>query len=151
MNCAFMKIILYRFSFVLYEIISISINYIFFVDDVVPIEIKLMSDKKSVPLYLNLLESGFEEKRDIRLVIVGKKGSGKTSLVKRLFGVDKSEIPEVTSTNGIEIHRIRCDANTDAGIWNILDGKIFKLLTFIILYNRKVLDIYEWNNVPFCC
>ncbi|XP_076084973.1 uncharacterized protein LOC143055700 [Mytilus galloprovincialis] len=95
-----------------------------FTDDVVPIEIKLMSDKKSVPLYLNLLESGFEEKRDIRLVIVGKKGSGKTSLVKRLFGVDKSEIPEVTSTNGIEIHRIRCDANTDAGIWNILDGNI---------------------------
>lgn len=90
----------------------------------IPIEIKLMSDKKYIPLYLNLLKSGSEKKRDIRLVIVGKKGSGKTSLVKRLF---EEEIEEVPSTNGIDIHRIRCKANSDDGIWNKLEGITFCL------------------------
>ncbi|CAG2237646.1 unnamed protein product [Mytilus edulis] len=90
-------------------------------DDKVPIEIKLMTDKKSVPLYLKLLESGSEKKRDIRLVIVGKKGAGKTSLLKRLFG-EEIHNRELTSTNGIEIHRIRCNANYDDSEWNKLDG-----------------------------
>ena len=48
-----------------------------------------MADKRSIDLYLKLLESGSEKKRDIRLVIVGKKGAGKTSLVKRLFNEGK--------------------------------------------------------------
>ncbi|XP_076108705.1 uncharacterized protein LOC143076733 [Mytilus galloprovincialis] len=85
----------------------------------VPTEIKLMADKRSVPLYLKLLESGSEKKRDIRLVIVGKKGAGKTSLIRRLFSEENTD---VTSTNGIEIHKIKCKAMTDDGIWNKLDG-----------------------------
>ncbi|XP_063418000.1 uncharacterized protein LOC134700550 [Mytilus trossulus] len=84
----------------------------------VPTEIKLMADKRSIDLYLKLLESGSEKKRDIRLVVVGKKGSGKTSLIRRLFGED---ITDVTSTNGIEIHKIKCKAMSDDGIWNKLD------------------------------
>ncbi|VDI67110.1 Hypothetical predicted protein [Mytilus galloprovincialis] len=92
-----------------------------FADDKVPIEIRQMSNKKYVPLYLKLLESGSEKKRDIRLVIVGKKGTGKTSLLKRLFREDINN-SELTSTNGIEIHRIRCKANYDDGIWYKLDG-----------------------------
>ncbi|VDI03474.1 Hypothetical predicted protein, partial [Mytilus galloprovincialis] len=87
-------------------------------DDNVPTEIRLMSDKKSLPLYLKLLESGSEKKRDIRLVIVGEKGAGKPSFLKRLF---EEEIGEVTSTNGIEIHRIKCLAESDDGIWNKLE------------------------------
>ncbi|CAC5410390.1 unnamed protein product [Mytilus coruscus] len=89
------------------------------IDDMVPTEIKLMADTRSVPLYLKLLESGSEKKRDIRLVIVGKKGAGKTSLIKRLFSEENTD---VTSTNGIEIHTIKCKAMTDDGIWNKLDG-----------------------------
>lgn len=81
-----------------------------------------MSDKKFVPLYLKLLESGSEKKRDIRLVIVGKKGTGKTSLLKRLLGEDMHN-RRVSSTNAIEIHKIRCKAND--GEWYKLDGKYF--------------------------
>ncbi|VDI34788.1 Hypothetical predicted protein [Mytilus galloprovincialis] len=88
-------------------------------DDMVPTEIRLMTDKKSIDLYLKLLESDSEKKRDIRLVVVGKKGSGKTSLIRRLFGED---ITDVNSTNGIEIHKIKCKAMSDDGIWNKLDG-----------------------------
>ncbi|XP_063406306.1 ankyrin repeat, SAM and basic leucine zipper domain-containing protein 1-like [Mytilus trossulus] len=80
--------------------------------DMVPTEIKLMADKRSIDMYLKLLQSGYELKRDIRLVVVGKKGAGKTTLIRRLFGED---ITDVTSTNGIEIHKIKCK---DDGIWN---------------------------------
>ncbi|VDI80209.1 Hypothetical predicted protein [Mytilus galloprovincialis] len=91
-------------------------------NDKVPIEIKLMSDKKYVPLYLKLLESGSEKKRDIRLVILGKKGSGKTSFLKRLLREDINTIRMVTSTDGISIHRTRCNVNSDDSIWNKFDG-----------------------------
>ncbi|VDI49311.1 Hypothetical predicted protein [Mytilus galloprovincialis] len=87
-------------------------------DGVVPTEIRSMTDKGSIDLYLKLLESGSEKKRDIRLVVVGKKGAGKTSLIRRLFG---EEIEGVSSTNKIEIHRIKCKAMSDEGIWNKLD------------------------------
>ncbi|XP_071167915.1 uncharacterized protein [Mytilus edulis] len=50
------------------------------------------------------------------------KGSGKTSLLKRLFGEEISMVKEVASTNGIEIHKIKCKANFDDGKWNKLDG-----------------------------
>lgn len=147
MHVCFMSICPYPFILFFTKLYILLIIWIFFVDDIVPNEIKLMSDKRSVPLYLDLLKSGSEKKRDIRIVIVGKKGSGKTSLVRKLFG---KKIEEVTSTNGIEIHRIRCNANTDDGIWNIYDGMTFKLYLFLILYNREVFKIYEWNNFPFC-
>ncbi|XP_071144486.1 uncharacterized protein [Mytilus edulis] len=93
-----------------------------------------MADKKVVPLYLKLLESGSEKKRDIRLVVVGKKGAGKTSFVKRLFS---EEITDVTSTNGIEIHRIKCKTMSDDGIWDKFDG------------NNEELEIYERLLKPY--
>ncbi|CAG2237690.1 unnamed protein product [Mytilus edulis] len=90
--------------------------------DVVPTEIKSMTDKQSVPLYLHLLESGSEKKRDIRLVVVGKKEAGKTSLLRRLFS---EGIEDVHSTNGIEIHTITCKTKSDDGIWNKSDGMMY--------------------------
>ncbi|VDI67113.1 Hypothetical predicted protein [Mytilus galloprovincialis] len=92
-----------------------------FEDNKIPIGIKLMSDKEFVPLYLKLLESGSEKKKDIRLVVVGKKGTGKTSLVKRLLGEDIHNV-RLSSTNGIDIHKIRCKANYNDGEWYKLDG-----------------------------
>lgn len=100
----------------------------YIVDDEVPIEIRLLTDKKYVPLYLQLLESGSEKKRDIRLVIVGKKGAGKTSLVKRLFGEVEGDIP---STNGIEIHRIKCKTKSNSSNWKKIDGKVFFNLPYL--------------------
>lgn len=103
--------------------------YHYIVDDEVPIEIRLLTDKKYVPLYLQLLESGSEKKRDIRLVIVGKQGAGKTSLVKRLF----REVEEdITSTNGIEIHRIRFKTKSNSSNWKKIDGKVFFNLPSLI-------------------
>ncbi|CAC5371597.1 unnamed protein product [Mytilus coruscus] len=72
-------------------------------------------DETSIKIYLKALETGSERRRDINLVIVGKKGVGKTSLVRRLFG---ENIDDVKSTNGIEIHRRRCRISLNNWEWN---------------------------------
>ena len=77
-------------------------------------------DHESIAIYLNALESGSERRRDINLIIVGKKSVGKTSLVRRLFG---EELQSVKSTNGIEIHRRRCRINLSNCEWNKVLGK----------------------------
>ncbi|CAG2254092.1 unnamed protein product [Mytilus edulis] len=79
---------------------SANIQEIPIPEDKVPIEIKSMTDHKSVELYLQLLESGSEKKRDIRLVSVGEKGTGKTSLIKKLFGEDITGNNKKTEIHG---------------------------------------------------
>lgn len=75
-------------------------------------------DQHSIDIYLRALKSGSEKRRDINLVIVGKKGAGKTSLVHRLFGEDFANLE---STNGIEIHRRQCKIKSDE--WTKIGGK----------------------------
>ncbi|XP_063436869.1 ankyrin repeat and sterile alpha motif domain-containing protein 1B-like [Mytilus trossulus] len=92
-------------------------------DSKIPEQIKNM-DHESIDIYLNALESGSERRRDINLIIVGKKSVGKTSLVRRLFG---EELQSVKSTNGIEIHRRRCRINLSNCEWNkVLDTGLVK-------------------------
>ncbi|CAG2196640.1 RP-L37Ae [Mytilus edulis] len=92
-------------------------------DSKIPEQIKKM-DHESIAIYLNALESGSERRRDINLIIVGKKSVGKTSLVRRLFG---EELQSVKSTNGIEIHRRRCRINLSNWEWNkVLDTRLVK-------------------------
>ncbi|XP_076081053.1 uncharacterized protein LOC143051961 [Mytilus galloprovincialis] len=92
-------------------------------DSKIPEQIKKM-DHESIAIYLNALESGSERRRDIKLIIVGKKSVGKTFLVRRLFG---EELQSVKSTNGIEIHRLRCRINLSNCEWNkVLDTRLVK-------------------------
>ncbi|CAC5414722.1 unnamed protein product [Mytilus coruscus] len=117
-------------------------------DDIVPTEMKLMADKRSVLLYLKLLESGSEKKRDIRLVIVGKKGAGKTSLIKRLFSEDNID---VTSTNGIEIHTIKCKAMSDDGIWKKSEGtnEETEFDARLLKQYKRTIEASEETHTPF--
>lgn len=59
-----------------------------------------------------------------RLLNEGKKSAGITSLMKKIFGGKNAEI---TSTNRIDIHNIKCKSKSNDGIWNKLDGIMFKL------------------------
>lgn len=77
-------------------------------------------DENAIKIYLKTLATGSERRRDINLVIVGKKGVGKTSLVRRLFG---ENINDVKSTNGMEIHRSRCRISLNDWEWNKIPGK----------------------------
>ncbi|CAG2196111.1 unnamed protein product [Mytilus edulis] len=74
----------------------------------------LRMDNESIEIYKKALESGSEIKHDIRIIIVGKKGAGKTSLVRNLL---KENLYNVDSTNGIDIHVKRCKIRTADGKW----------------------------------
>ncbi|XP_063436948.1 death-associated protein kinase 1-like [Mytilus trossulus] len=110
-------------------------------DNKIPEQIKKM-DHESIAIYLNALESGSERRRDINLIIVGKKSVGKTSLVRRLFG---EELQSVKSTNGIEIHRRRCRINLSNWEWNkLLDTRLVKEASI----NNRILQsiVKEWHQ-----
>ncbi|XP_052094031.1 uncharacterized protein LOC127730022 [Mytilus californianus] len=84
----------------------------------IPDEI-LRMDKKSIDLYLRILETGTETRRDIRVIVVGKQGVGKTSLIRRLLCEDVSN---VQSTNGIDIYVKKCKIRIRDGKWMLEKG-----------------------------
>ncbi|XP_053385683.1 uncharacterized protein LOC123537873 [Mercenaria mercenaria] len=84
-----------------------------------PVEI-LRMDKKSIELYKRALSEGQEAVHNIRVMVVGHYGVGKTTLTKRLFGEDV-DINQRESTNGIDVHVRRCKVSLETGEWKILD------------------------------
>lgn len=69
--------------------------------------------------YLNALQSGEEERRYVRIQVIGKEKVGKTSLVRRLLG---QEINDVVSTDGIDIYKT-CQIRTSDGKWIVGEGE----------------------------
>ena len=65
------------------------------------------------------IESKFEKSSCIRVIIIGKEGVGKTSLLRRLL---KENIDDVQSTDGVEIVTNRCKISIN-GEWKIEKGK----------------------------
>ncbi|XP_063448205.1 uncharacterized protein LOC134727748 [Mytilus trossulus] len=63
--------------------------------------------------YLNALQFGEEERRYVRIQVIGKDRVGKTSLVRRLLG---KGIDDVRSTDGIDIDKT-CQIRTSDGEW----------------------------------
>lgn len=57
--------------------------------------------KKNIEIYLEQLESGKEEQNEVKIVLIGDGGAGKTSLVKRLFGKEFND--NESPTHGIII------------------------------------------------
>lgn len=83
-------------------------------------------DDKSIELYKQALSEGKEAVHNIRVMIVGPFGAGKTTLKKRLFG-ESVDISKRESTDGIDVHVKRCKVSLDTGQWNMVDkGKRLK-------------------------
>ncbi|XP_076085955.1 uncharacterized protein LOC143056690 [Mytilus galloprovincialis] len=80
-------------------------------------------DHESVSTYLTCLKDGKERSNGIRLVIVGRKNTGKTCLTKRLL---KESVENVQKTNGIEIHTLKCRGKVDDGDWIFHDGRTYE-------------------------
>ncbi|VDI65598.1 Hypothetical predicted protein [Mytilus galloprovincialis] len=98
----------------------------------------LRMDNESIEIYKKALESGSEIKHDIRIIIVGKKGAGKTSLVRNLL---KENLDNVDSTNGIDIHVKRCKIRTADGKWFLQEGSFIsdvsqRMLRSMIIQTR---------------
>ncbi|KAK3575701.1 hypothetical protein CHS0354_027224, partial [Potamilus streckersoni] len=73
-------------------------------------------DAKSLHMYKEALRGGKENVYNIRLMVVGQYGVGKTTLTKRLLGKDIN-ISERKSTEGIDVH-IECSkVSLSSGEW----------------------------------
>ncbi|KAL3878070.1 hypothetical protein ACJMK2_035703 [Sinanodonta woodiana] len=81
----------------------------------IPVEILNMDDR-SIQLFKNALKDGKENVYSIRVMVVGHKGVGKTTLIKRLLGKDVN-ISERRSTEGIDVHLHFCDVSLSSHEW----------------------------------
>lgn len=70
--------------------------------------------------YLRILKDGKERRYFIKIFILGKKGVGKTSLMRRLL---REEINDVQSTDGIDIVK-RCKVRVHDGKWIFCKGTL---------------------------
>lgn len=89
----------------------------------IPDEIKRL-DNKSIERYCQLLRGKMDKRRHFRLVVVGPKGSGKTSLVRRILQQPLDKPSKVKSTNGIDIHIMKCKIRTNSGQWIFMKGTV---------------------------
>lgn len=89
----------------------------------IPEEIKRL-DPKSIEKYCQLLQGKMAKRQHFRLVVVGPKGSGKTSLVRRILQQPLDKTSEVKSTNGIDIHILKCKIQTKSGKWIFMEGTL---------------------------
>ncbi|KAH3863896.1 uncharacterized protein LOC127866672 [Dreissena polymorpha] len=78
----------------------------------VPNDVKNM-DEKAIEIYSKALKDGVEEIKNIRLMVLGMFGVGKTSLVNNMIKDfrDKNIVPQ--STEGIDLHRCQLMENGD--------------------------------------
>ena len=100
-----------------------------------PVEIMRM-DSKSIELYKQALEDGKEEDYNIRIMVVGPFGVGKTAFTNRLLCQDVN-IDERNSTDGIDVHVKRCKVSLETQQW-IVDAPGILLLYKIILEYYEV-------------
>ncbi|KAL3887957.1 hypothetical protein ACJMK2_000342 [Sinanodonta woodiana] len=73
-------------------------------------------DDNSIQLYKKALDAGMEKVYNIRVMVVGQFGVGKTTLIKRLLG-QKVDISESKSTEGIDVHKHCSKISLDKGEW----------------------------------
>lgn len=81
-----------------------------------PAEILRMKDKDAIELYKKALNDGEEKVYNIRLMIVGHFGVGKTALTKRFLN-KKFDITKRVSTEGIDLHIGKMTINLKNGEW----------------------------------
>ncbi|KAK3584404.1 hypothetical protein CHS0354_010180 [Potamilus streckersoni] len=92
-----------------------KLEYADYHDPVIPAEI-LKMDTRSLDIYKEALQSGKEKVYNIRLMVVGQYGVGKTTLTKRLLGEDVL-IYNRKSTEGIDVHVECCKVSLATGEW----------------------------------
>ncbi|KAL3888025.1 hypothetical protein ACJMK2_000408 [Sinanodonta woodiana] len=73
-------------------------------------------DRNSLHLYKKALDAGKEKVYNVRVIVVGQYGVGKTTLIKRLLG-QQVDIAERKSTEGIDVHKHCFKISLDKGEW----------------------------------
>ncbi|VDI42841.1 Hypothetical predicted protein [Mytilus galloprovincialis] len=122
--------------------VSGSVSSLRTTEHLIPDEL-LKQNKKSVEIYKDCLKFGEERRNKVRIILVGPKGSGKTSLLRRLL---RQPIVDVKSTNGVEIHISKCKARLRDMKWICRAGSVVeedvksRLLQSIINTYKKMKD-----------
>lgn len=71
-------------------------------------------DEHDRSIFLEAAKSGIAVRFNIRIILVGKQGVGKTCLLRRLM---RESIDDVESTDGINIEVKRCKINLHTMEW----------------------------------
>lgn len=78
-----------------------------------PDAIKQMSENDR-SMFLKAAKNGTAVRYNMRIILVGKHGAGKTSLLRRLMN---EEIVDLQSTDGINIEVKKCKINLNTKEW----------------------------------
>ncbi|KAJ8302319.1 hypothetical protein KUTeg_021306 [Tegillarca granosa] len=97
-------------------------------ESTIPQEVLTM-DKEWIDLYKQSLIKGKEKVHNIRVMVVGPEGVGKTVLTKRLLK-HYVDITQRQSTNGIDVHIEKCGTRISDGTWEFNKDKLDKANRF---------------------
>ncbi|KAH3779421.1 hypothetical protein DPMN_157224 [Dreissena polymorpha] len=108
------------------------------ISDQLPEDVQQL-DPKAITLFYKALKDGKEKVNNIRLMVLGMCGVGKTSLVKNLIRDFRKKLSEPLSTEGIDVHR--CKLTTD-GDW-FLDKELK-----VVRYEYRMQKVVTKNTNP---
>lgn len=94
----------------------------------VPLEIDKM-EKADKERYIKILKEGSQRRYHIKLMILGRHGVGKTSLMKRLLQETIEQVKDVKSTDGINIEK-KCKVDIVSGKWIFCEGNNIDIVLF---------------------
>ncbi|KAK3587048.1 hypothetical protein CHS0354_008076 [Potamilus streckersoni] len=98
----------------------------------------LHMDERSLEMYKEALKDGTEKVYNIRIMVVGQYGAGKTTLTKRIRG-HHVNLGEQSSTEGIDVH-VHCSrVSLETGEWTTQDQeseKYFRFQRLVKLLNK---------------
>ncbi|XP_052074212.1 probable serine/threonine-protein kinase pats1 [Mytilus californianus] len=100
--------------------------------------VQLNDDKRQTFIHEIMLKGECEKVHFARLVFIGKNGSGKTSLMRRLLGQNKEDVNSTQNTDGIDVGN--CNINIKDGKWSQCD-EISDDLT------RLIQEVYRENVI----
>jgi hypothetical protein len=92
-------------------------------------------NEESIQLYREKLLEGTERAHNIRVMVVGHFGVGKTTLTRRLLGID--DVADISSTNGVDVHR--CRVSLETGQWESIASEYIYI--YIYLYHQEYYDL----------
>ncbi|KAL3888189.1 hypothetical protein ACJMK2_000568, partial [Sinanodonta woodiana] len=73
-------------------------------------------DSNFIQLYKKALDAGMEKVYNIRVMVVGQSGVGKTTLIKCLLG-QPVDISERKGMEGVDVHKHSCKISLEKGEW----------------------------------
>ncbi|XP_045175217.2 uncharacterized protein LOC123536268 [Mercenaria mercenaria] len=97
-------------------------------------------NEKSIEIYKTALSEGSEAAHNIRVMVVGHFGVGKTTLTKRMFE-ENVYLGKQESTEGIDVHVRKCKVSLEDGRWHVLDEDDRKIDTY-----RRLAKLFSANS-----